>query len=184
MGESLDIPADDPTVDPLAEALKRIAALERVVNKTAPVQPGLCVPWCGTAPVSLSGEQEPAPQWLLCNGAAVSQAKWPLLFAAIGAKFNQGGEGAGEFRLPDFTNGRCPVGKGASGTFVTVGVKGGAETRTLTTNELPAHNHPGSSASSTPSLSASHSLTAAAHSHTFDFGTQAVASGTAGTART
>jgi len=37
--------------------------------------------------------------------------------------------------------GRVVVGKAASGTFVTAGATGGAETHTLSTTEMPAHNH-------------------------------------------
>jgi microcystin-dependent protein len=39
--------------------------------------------------------------WLACNGAIVSQTTYATLFAAIGATWNTGGEGAGNFRLPD-----------------------------------------------------------------------------------
>ena len=40
-----------------------------------------------------------------------------------------------------FGAGRVPVGKASSGTFGTAGATLGAETRTLTTAEMPAHNH-------------------------------------------
>ncbi len=39
--------------------------------------------------------------WLKCNGAIVSQAVYATLYAAIGNTFNTGGEGVGNFRLPD-----------------------------------------------------------------------------------
>ncbi len=40
-----------------------------------------------------------------------------------------------------FGAGRVMVGKAPSGTFVTAGATGGAETHTLTTGEMPAHKH-------------------------------------------
>lgn len=43
----------------------------------------------------------PASAFLKENGAVISQAAYPELFAAIGSAFNTGGEGAGNFRLPE-----------------------------------------------------------------------------------
>lgn len=40
--------------------------------------------------------------WLLCDGSAVSQTTYSSLYAAIGTTWNTTGEGAGNFRLPDF----------------------------------------------------------------------------------
>ena len=47
-----------------------------------------------------------------------------------------------------YGEGRVPVGKASSGTFDTLGATGGAETHTLTTAELPAHNHSASAGGS------------------------------------
>lgn len=53
---------------------------------------GVVVPFAGTT----------APSgWLLCDGSVVAQVSYPGLYAAIGATYNTGGEGAGNFRLPD-----------------------------------------------------------------------------------
>lgn len=76
--------------------------------------------------------------WLLCDGSVVAQATYPSLFAAIGATWNTGGEGAGNFRLPSLSR-RVTVGSGGSGTATlgnTVGSIGGSETHTLTQAEL------------------------------------------------
>lgn len=174
MGETLDIPAEDPAADPLADALKRIAALERVTNKLAPIHPGFCVPATGSSPASLTGEQEVEPMWLLCNGAVVSQTKWPQLAARyeqLGFPYNTGGEAADEMRLPDLTAGRSPVGKSSSGTFVTVGAKGGAETKTLSTTEIPSHSHTitGSIAVGGSDGTHGHSVTDPGHGHSGSF---------------
>jgi hypothetical protein len=40
---------------------------------------------------------------LLANGSVVAQGTYPRLFAAIGTAYNTGGEGAGNFRLPNYT---------------------------------------------------------------------------------
>ena len=77
-----------------------------------------------------------APQnWALCNGQTLSIAQNPALFSLIGTYY--GGNGTTTFALPDL-RGRGVVHQGGSGV---IGQTGGAETVTLTTANLPAHNH-------------------------------------------
>jgi microcystin-dependent protein len=76
----------------------------------------------------------PPPGWLLCNGADLERSAYPTLFAAIGTTY--GGAGT-TFNVPDFNN-RYP--KGTSGA---PGTKGGSNTTTLSTSNLPAHTHAG-----------------------------------------
>jgi len=45
----------------------------------------------------------PLEGWLPCEGQVVSQTTYQELFAVIASKFNTGGEGAGNFRLPNST---------------------------------------------------------------------------------
>ena len=47
-----------------------------------------------------------------------------------------------------YAEGRVPVGKAGSGTFDTLNATGGAETHTLSTSEIPAHNHSASAGGS------------------------------------
>lgn len=75
--------------------------------------------------------------WLLCDGSVVSQTTYAALFAEIGTAFNTGGEGAGNFRLPDR---RDRVGMGASGTKP-LGDTGGSDTATIASANLPTHTH-------------------------------------------
>ncbi len=52
--------------------------------------------------------------YLLCDGSVVSQTTEAALYTAIGTFWNTGGEGAGNFRLPDL-RGRVTLGKGDMG---------------------------------------------------------------------
>lgn len=47
--------------------------------------------------------------YALCDGSVVSQTTYASLYAVIGATYNTGGEGAGNFRLPNL-QGRAPMG--------------------------------------------------------------------------
>jgi microcystin-dependent protein/3D (Asp-Asp-Asp) domain-containing protein len=74
--------------------------------------------------------------YLLCTGQSVSTTTFASLFSAIG--YTYGGSG-GFFNVPNLQN-RVPVGKG-SGTFATLNSTGGAETHTLTVEQMPSHTH-------------------------------------------
>lgn len=103
--------------------------------------------------------------WLVCDGSIVSQATYANLFAVIGTAFNTGGEGAGNFRLPDMRR-RVPMGAGGAGTATIgnlVGNTGGEENHTLITSEIPSHTH--------------NATTDVAGSHKHDFTVLAGASG-------
>lgn len=94
--------------------------------------------------------------WLICDGSQVSRALFPELFSVIGTTYGSG-DGFSTFTLPDL-RGRTIAGRdgvnnmnngptnrltsthfGASGTAL--GNSGGNEAQTLTTAQLPAHNH-------------------------------------------
>lgn len=93
--------------------------------------------------------------WLLCYGQDVSRTIESDLFAAIGETYGSG-DGSTTFNVPDL-RGRVIGGKddmggiganrltGVSGSVDgdSLGNTGGNETHTLTTAELPAHNHSG-----------------------------------------
>ncbi|GJM26094.1 MAG: hypothetical protein DHS20C16_25090 [Phycisphaerae bacterium] len=84
--------------------------------------------------------------WLPCDGAAVSRTTYADLFSAIGTIYGVG-DGSTTFNLPDFRD-RSPMGArqddvGVPKTNVT-GVltqSGGAAQHTLTTAEMPVHDH-------------------------------------------
>ena len=100
------------------------------------VPPGVIMNYAGATP--------PAG-FLLCNGAAVSQTTYVDLYNAIGVTF--GNPGGGNFNLPDsrgrFLAGADNMGGSAANrlTGYTVTSTGGAQAITLSTGQLPAHNH-------------------------------------------
>ena len=78
--------------------------------------------------------------WALANGQLLSIAQNQALFAILGTTY--GGNGQTTFALPDL-RGRFPTGPG-QGPGLTdrfLGEQGGNEIRTLTTQQMPIHNH-------------------------------------------
>jgi hypothetical protein len=75
-----------------------------VTSAVSQIPPGTMMLWGGgggqyAAPVGTAGSVA-VPGWLYCDGSAVSQTAYPALYAAIGGRYNTGGETAGTFRLP------------------------------------------------------------------------------------
>jgi microcystin-dependent protein len=78
--------------------------------------------------------------WALCNGAIMAIAQNGPLYALLGTTY--GGDGRQTFGLPDL-QGRVPMHQGQNvGTYHVLGERDGTETVTLTTNQIPIHNHP------------------------------------------
>lgn len=75
-----------------------------------------------------------------CNGQLVSIAQNTALFSLLGTTF--GGDGQTTFGLPDL-RGRVPIhqGQGPGLSPYVMGQVSGAETVTLLSSQLPAHNH-------------------------------------------
>jgi microcystin-dependent protein len=86
--------------------------------------------------------------WLLCDGASLLRSSYPDLFSAIGTTW--GSADATHFNVPDL-RGRAVIGAGAGAglTARALGDTLGAETVALATGDMPAHSHPGSSATTT-----------------------------------
>ena len=81
--------------------------------------------------------------WLDCDGALLNKVTYAKLFAAIGNTYG-GSSSDLSFNLPD-TRGRVCVGVGdGAGVALSnriLGATGGAETHTLTAEQMPSHNH-------------------------------------------
>lgn len=86
--------------------------------------------------------------WASCNGALLSIAQNDILFNLLGTAY--GGDGVNTFGIPDL-QGRVPVcqGQGAGLQNYVLGQKGGAETVTLVTANLPSHTHPAQASAGT-----------------------------------
>src|SRR5947199_7702630 len=73
--------------------------------------------------------------WAFCNGALMAIDQNDALFNLIGTTY--GGDGQTTFALPNLQS-RVPVHVGPG---FALGQAGGAETVTLTTQQIPAHSH-------------------------------------------
>ena len=78
--------------------------------------------------------------WMFCDGQLLPISENETLFNLIGTTY--GGDGQSTFALPDL-RGRLPIhqGTGSDGITYTLAENGGVEQVTITTNELPVHNH-------------------------------------------
>lgn len=78
--------------------------------------------------------------WAFCANQILSIAQNTALFSLLGTTY--GGNGQTTFALPDF-RGRVAVGTGQGPGLpnVNLGELSGAQTVTLTINQMPAHNH-------------------------------------------
>ncbi|MFZ4057538.1 MAG: phage tail protein [Ferruginibacter sp.] len=78
--------------------------------------------------------------WAYCNGSIYNIASNTALFSLLGTTY--GGNGQTTFAIPDF-QGRAGIGwgQGPGLSSNSLGEKGGSETVTLVSSNIPAHNH-------------------------------------------
>lgn len=141
---SISLPAKTGATVRVNAAANGYVAPDATSTSTSYVPTGSVTAYAGTA----------APTgWLICDGAAVSRSTYAALFAVLGTAYGSG-NGTTTFNLPDL-RGRAVFGKddmggtaasritsaGSGITGTTLGANGGAETVTLTTAQIPAHNH-------------------------------------------
>src|SRR3954453_17499005 len=90
--------------------------------------------------VRIFGGNFPPQGWAFCNGALLPISQYDALFNLIGTTY--GGDGQETFALPNLTS-RIPVGQGnGSGVGCIMGQMAGQESVTLSSQQLPSHNHP------------------------------------------
>ena len=79
--------------------------------------------------------------WMFCEGQTLPIAENEVLFQLIGTTY--GGDGQETFNLPNLAS-RVPIhmGTGPDGTTYQLGEMAGVESVTLTTQQIPIHNHP------------------------------------------
>lgn len=80
--------------------------------------------------------------WLFCDGQTLPISENDTLFNLIGTTY--GGDGQETFQLPNLQS-RVPVHAGGAASYI-LGESGGVESVTLSTQQIPSHNHPVQSA--------------------------------------
>src|SRR5215213_7415071 len=90
--------------------------------------------------IRMFGGNFPPSGWAFCDGQLLPISENDALFNLIGTTY--GGDGESTFALPDL-RGRTPVhtGTGPGLSPYTMGEGGGVESVTLTTQQIPTHNH-------------------------------------------
>ncbi|MDF1606913.1 tail fiber protein [Hoeflea sp. YIM 152468] len=92
------------------------------------------------AEVKLMGFNFAPRGWAFCDGQILPINQNQSLYSLLGTTY--GGDGRTNFALPDL-RGRTPIHTGRSdgGEFHTEGQKSGEETHTLSSEEMPQHDH-------------------------------------------
>ena len=125
-------------------SLKELLRSKTGFTVTPEVPTGVLYPYVGSS----------APSgYVLCDGSAISRTTYAELFAVLGTAYGSG-DGSTTFNVPDL-RGRVPAGKdnmggsaasrlttaGSGVNGASLGATGGAQSHTLTTAQMPAHNH-------------------------------------------
>jgi microcystin-dependent protein len=87
--------------------------------------------------------------WMFCNGQLLAINQYQALFSILGTTY--GGNGTSNFAVPNL-QGQVPMHWGTGPTNTVIGEVQGTTTVTLLQAQLPLHQHPISSASTTVSV--------------------------------
>jgi microcystin-dependent protein len=109
--------------------------------------------------ICFAGELVP-PGWVLCDGSEISKSEYSTLFSIIGNTYGTP-VNSSNFILPNLQQ-KIPLGKSNSNNL---GDKGGNSEITLSTNQLPSHDHTG-----TTTTAGLHTHTAldSGHNHSYE----------------
>lgn len=136
-----------PGQDVLATQYNNLRAdVAEVLESSVPI--GTVVMWSGNSSNVPTG-------WLLCDGTAISRTTYSDLYTIQGNVFGAG-DGSTTFNLPNMKD-KFVVG---AGNTYSSNSTGGSNSHTLTTAEIPSHNHTQNSHNHTGS-----SGTSGSHSH-------------------
>ncbi len=100
--------------------------------------------------------------WLLCDGQPISRTVYNELFNTIGIIYGEG-NGTSTFNLPNLQD-RFPMGKGTS----SLGLIGGANSVTLTSDKLPSHSHNATVSSNGQHSHTGNTNTTGNHTHSYN----------------
>jgi microcystin-dependent protein len=109
--------------------------------------------------ICFAGQSVPAG-WFLCDGSEISKSEYPNLFSVIGNTYGIP-INSSKFILPNLQQ-RMPLGKS---NINNLGDNGGNSNITLSTNQLPSHNHTGTT--NTEGVH-THTATDAGHNHSYN----------------
>ena len=131
---ALDAPDGGPENAVFVDKDGNIEVAGRIKDKTGFIMPvGTVLPFAGNDTTAIEG-------WLICDGKEVNRIKYADLFAVIGVGYGAGDQ-VSTFKLPDLRT-RMPVGMmSGNANFGQMGGIGGEEEVTLSTDQIPAHNH-------------------------------------------
>jgi microcystin-dependent protein len=95
--------------------------------------------------------------WMFCEGQTMPISENEVLFQLIGTTY--GGDGQETFNLPNLAS-RIPIhmGTGPDGTTYQIGEMAGTEQETLSTQQIPSHNHPLIASTAASTLSPANAL--------------------------
>lgn len=113
----------DAQIDQIVELID--AAADEIMREVKMTPVGAIMMWL---------EPDPPPGWLICDGTGHLKAQYPELYALYGARY---GDSPDFFGVPDYSH-RSPYGAVFEEELDTVA---GAETHTLTADQMPSHVH-------------------------------------------
>ncbi len=109
--------------------------------------------------ICFAGQLVP-PGWVLCDGSEISKSEYSSLFSVIGNTYGMP-VNSSNFVLPNLQQ-RIPLGKSINNNL---GDNGGNSNITLSTNQLPSHNHTGTTDSAGLH---NHTASDSGHTHSYD----------------
>ncbi|MDR3287052.1 MAG: phage tail protein [Prevotellaceae bacterium] len=136
VGSEQFIWSDFKTLTTNAELAEKNASQDDAIAALMPAPLGIVQMWAG----GVDAQSMPA-NYMLCNGAELSSATYPELYAKIARIHTPASVAQGMFRLPDLRS-RFIAGYNSDETdYNAIAKVGGEKAHLLTQNEMPSHVH-------------------------------------------